>query len=186
MVQFVITPRMGPDFVAGLAVSKFHGIGPRTAARMAALGIHTGADLRQWDLAALIARFGKAGGFYHGLARGQDDRPVNPDRTRKSLGAERTFETDLDALGPALAARVFAAAAAAGHAPRTVTVKVKYADFRSVTRSRSFATPISSAAALAAAAEALLAPLFPPARPVRLLGVSVASLAPPAQLGFGL
>lgn len=191
---FVITPRMGPEFVAGLAVAKFHGIGPRTAARMAELGIHTGADLRQWERAALIARFGKAGGFYYGLARGEDDRPVNPDRTRKSLGAERTFETDLDAIGPALAAlaplsaRVFAAAAAAGHAPRTVTVKVKYADFRIVTRSRSFATPIGSAAALAAAAEALLAPLFPPVRPVRLLGVSVAGLdgAQGAQLGFRL
>ena len=189
---FVITPRMGPAFVAGLAVAKFHGIGPRTAARLAELGIHTGADLRQWERTALIARFGTVGAFFYDLARGQDHRPVNPDRSRKSLGAERTFETDLDALGPALAAlaplsaRVFAAAA--GYAPRTVTVKVKYADFRIVTRSRSFADPFGSAAALAAAAEALLAPLFPPRRPVRLLGVSVTGLggAPAAQLGFGL
>ena len=191
---FVITPRLGAAFVAGLNVARFHGIGPRTAERMAALGIVTGQDLRACEAAFLVRHFGKAGQFYFGLARGEDARPVNPDRTRKSLGAERTFAVDLTAwpeaaaaLAP-LCARVFAACAAAGHAPRGVTVKLKYADFRLVTRSRSFAVPIGAAAGLEEAALALLAPLFPPARPVRLLGVSVSGMegGKAAQLPLGL
>lgn len=191
---FVITPRMGPDFVAGLAVEAFHGIGPSTAARMHALGIATGADLRARDLAELTRHFGKAGGFYFGLARGQDDRPVNPDRQAKSLGAERTFARDLtrredatEALAP-LCARVFAAVARGEHAARTVTVKVKFADFRLITRSRSFALPIVSAAALEAAGRELLGGVFPVPLGIRLLGVSVSNLGDGegGQLRLGL
>jgi len=80
---FVITPRMGPGFVEGLPVGKFHGIGPKTAARMNALGIHTGLDLRAQSRAFLAEHFGKAGDYLHGVARGVDDRPVEADRVRK-------------------------------------------------------------------------------------------------------
>ena len=89
---FVITPEMGPPFVESLPVLKFHGIGPATAAKMNRLHIHTGADLKAQSLVFLQERFGKAGNNYYWISRGVDDRPVRPDRIRKSLGAENTFE----------------------------------------------------------------------------------------------
>ena len=99
----VITPKRGPDFVAALPVKRFHGIGPVTAAKMARLGIETGADLRARPLAWLQAEFGKAADYYYRAARGHDDRPVRPNRAHKSVGAERTFDTDLIALPDLLA-----------------------------------------------------------------------------------
>ena len=92
---FVITPKMGPAFVEDLPVGKFHGVGPVTAAKMNRLGIHTGLDLRAQPLAFLAGHFGKAAEYYHGVARGHDERPVEADRVRKSVGAEHTFATDL-------------------------------------------------------------------------------------------
>ena len=79
---FVITPKMGPAFVEDLPIAKFHGVGPATAAKMNALGIHTGLDLRGQSLAFLAEHFGKAGSYYFGVARGQDDRPVEADRLK--------------------------------------------------------------------------------------------------------
>ncbi|HXE23862.1 MAG TPA: DNA polymerase IV, partial [Roseiarcus sp.] len=93
--QFAIMPDEAEAFVAALPVAKFHGVGPKTAARMHALGIETGADLRDQTLAFLQARFGKAGHWYFEIARGRDDRPVQPDRERKSSGSETTFPEDL-------------------------------------------------------------------------------------------
>ena len=92
---FVITPAMGPGFVETLPVGKFHGIGPATAAKMNQLGIVTGLDLKAQSLAFLQERFGKAGSYYHSIARGLDHRLVRADRIRKSLGAENTFAKDL-------------------------------------------------------------------------------------------
>src|SRR5215217_5677663 len=89
--MFVIAPEMGPAFVETLPVSKFHGIGPATAAKMNRLGLFTGLDLKRQSLAFLQEHFGKAGGHYHSIARGIDERPVRPDRIRKSIGAENTF-----------------------------------------------------------------------------------------------
>ncbi len=103
---FVITPKMGPAFVEDLPVGKFHGVGPVTAAKMNRLGIHTGLDLRAQPLAFLAEHLGKAAVcYYYGVARGQDDRPVEADRARKSVGAENTFATDLtrwEEVGPVL------------------------------------------------------------------------------------
>ena len=194
---FVITPRMGPAFVEGLPVGKFHGIGPVTAARMNALGIHTGLDLRRQSRAFLTEHFGKAGDYLYGVARGVDERPVRADRVRKSVGAETTFERDLlrwDEVVPALApvfAKVWAACSRGGHAGRTVTVKVKYADFQQITRSRSGAGPVASQADLEQVSLDLLRPLFPSTLGVRLLGVTVSNLEAadqpaPAQLALGL
>ena len=92
---FVITPAMGPGFVETLPVGKFHGIGPATAAKMNQLGIVTGLDLKAQSLAFLQERFGKAGSYYHSIARGIDHRLVRADRIRKSIGAENTFAKDL-------------------------------------------------------------------------------------------
>ena len=88
-------PEEGCAFVEALPVAKFHGVGPATAARMHAAGIQTGADLKTWSLQDLQHRFGKAGTWYYAIARGQDDRAVNPNRERKSSGSETTFEEDL-------------------------------------------------------------------------------------------
>ncbi|HEY3846643.1 MAG TPA: DNA polymerase IV [Acetobacteraceae bacterium] len=183
---FVITPAMGPAFVETLPVGKFHGVGPVTAARMNALGIHTGLDLRQRARAFLVEHFGKAGDFYHGIARGEDDRPVNPDRTPKSIGAETTFERDLtqwEEVAPALEpvfAKLWESYVKAARGGRTVTVKIKYADFQQITRSRSLPEQIVSRAVLEQVSLDLLRPRFPPRLGVRLLGVTVASfdLAP--------
>jgi DNA polymerase IV len=184
---FVITPKMGPTFVEDLPVGKFHGVGPATAAKMNALGIHTGLDLRAQSQAFLSDHFGKAGAYYYGVARGQDDRPVDADRTRKSVGAETTFERDLqhwDQAVPALEplfTKVWGACSRGGHSGRTVTVKVKYADFHQVTRSRSCAEPIGSQAELEEISVELLRPLFPPRLGVRLLGVTISSMEAPTQ-----
>jgi DNA polymerase-4 len=181
---FVITPKMGPTFVENLSVGKFHGVGPVTAARMNALSIHTGMDLRRQSMAFLAEHFGKAADYYYGVARGQDDRPVEADRVRKSLGAETTFAQDLmhwEQVVPVvepLCAKVWAACAKGGHAGRTVVVKVKYADFQQITRSRSCAEPVNSYADLQRISLELLRPCFPPPRGVRLLGVTISSFDP--------
>jgi DNA polymerase-4 len=180
---FVITPKMGPTFVETLPVGRFHGVGPVTAARMNALGIHTGLDLRRQSRAFLAEHFGKAADYYYGVARGRDDRPVDADRIRKSVGAETTFERDLtawDQVAPALDmvfAKVWTACERGGYRGRTVTVKVKHADFQQITRSRSCSEPIGSLEELQRIGLELLRPCFPPPRSVRLLGVTLSGLA---------
>ncbi len=179
---FVITPKMGPAFVEELPVGKFHGVGPVTAAKMNRLGIRTGLDLPAQSLDVLVGYFGKAADYYHGVARGHDERPVEADRVRKSVGAENTFARDLtqwDEVGPMVElvfAKVWAACARDGHAGRTVTVKVKYADFRQITRSRSGMHPVASREALERTSLELLRPYFPPPRGIRLLGVTISNL----------
>ena len=179
---FVITPKMGAAFVAGLPVGKFHGVGPVTAAKMNRLGIHTGLDLRAQSLDFLVEHFGKAADYYYGVARGHDDRPVVADRVRKSVGAENTFARDLtqwDEVGPVLEpvfTKVWTACSRGGHVGRTVTVKVKYADFRQITRSRSGVHPVASREELERTSLELLRPCFPPPRGIRLLGVTMSNL----------
>jgi DNA polymerase IV len=181
---FVITPRMGPAFIEALPVGRFHGVGPATTAKMNRLGIHTGLDMRAQTLAFLQEQFGKAGAHYYWIARGIDDRPVRPDRIRKSVGAENTFSADLtefddmrQALKP-IVEKVWRHCDSAGARGRTVVLKVKYADFRQVTRSRTIAQPLASAPELERIAVELLSALMPVPKPVRLLGVTVSSLNP--------
>jgi DNA polymerase-4 len=194
---FVITPKMGPAFVEALPVGKFHGVGPATAAKMNALGIQTGLDLRRQSIEFLSRHFGKSGSYYYGVARGVDDRPVEADRIRKSVGAENTFEHDIKNWDEATAAlkpvfdKVWAACVKGGHYGRTITVKVKYADFRQMTRSRSTVERIASQAELTQISVDLLRPYFPSALGVRLLGVTISGLeaAQPQhnpQLALGL
>jgi DNA polymerase-4 len=179
---FVITPRMGPAFVEALPVGKFHGVGPATSARMNRLGIHTGLDLRAQGMAFLQQQFGKAGPYYYWIARGLDERPVRPDRIRKSVGAENTFATDLATLEAASTAlqpiveKVWRYCEGAGIRGRTVTLKVKYADFSQVTRSRTGTAPVANRGELEQVSLALLEPLFPVPRGIRLLGVTLSAL----------
>ena len=149
LTQFAPEP---PDeaeaFVAALPIAKFHGVGPKTAARMHALGIETGEDLRRQTLAFLQERFGKAGNWYFEIARGRDDRPVQPDRERKSSGSETTFPEDLidpvriEAGVIAMADDVWAWCEKTNCRGRTVTVKIKWANFQISSRSRSIETPM--------------------------------------------
>jgi DNA polymerase-4 len=179
---FVITPRMGPSFVKTLPIGRFHGIGPVTRAKMERLGIRTGGDLKARTLAFLQQQFGKAGLYYHGLARGIDDRPVCADRARRSIGAESTFLADLStwdearsALEP-LIAKVWAHCEKSTIRGRTVTLKAKYADFQQVTRSRTGREPFLTQAAMEVTLYALLESLFPVEKGIRLLGVTLSSL----------
>ena len=141
--QYVITPEMGPAFVETLPVGKFHGIGPATSAKMNALGLYTGLDMRNQSLEFMQANFGKAGSYYYWISRGVDNREVRANRIRKSVGAENTFSSDLtefDAMVVGTAAarstRSGDIAKDAGNRGRTVTLKVKFADFEIITRSR--------------------------------------------------
>jgi DNA polymerase-4 len=180
--QAVITPRMGPSFVEALAVKKFHGVGPATAAKMEKLGIHTGADLKEKPLAFLQQHFGKSGGWYYLIARGVDERPVEPNRPRKSIGAEDTFDVDIYERDAArseitsLVAKVWNHCAATEVRARTVTLKVKYADFQQVTRSRTVPSPFRDTTEIEELSFALLDSLFPLKRGIRLIGVTVSSL----------
>ena len=193
----VITPEKGPDFVASLPVSRFHGIGPVTARKMERLGICTGADLREWSVPALQAKFGSSAEWYWRICRGIDEREVRPDRPYKSVSAERTFDEDLsdpEHLSGELeriAGYAWARVERAEVAGRTVTLKVKFGDFTIITRSKSFAANVPDEAAFAAAGQALLAALHPLPEGIRLLGLGLHNLceseaSEPLQLGLAI
>jgi DNA polymerase-4 len=193
--QFVITPEMGAEFVEGLPVGKFHGIGPVTAEKMKALDIHTGRDLRDRSLAFLQDQFGKAGAWYSAISRGEDDRPVRPDRPRKSSGSETTFAEDLTKPGEiedgvrAMADDVWAWCEKHQAFGQTVTVKIKYADFRIATRSRTLPAPIDAREQLHEISVSLVRSIYPPSMGIRLLGVSVSKFSGASiskQLDLGL
>ena len=179
--QFAITPEEGEAFVAALPVAKFHGVGPATAAKMEALGIRTGADLKAWTLPQLQARFGNVGGWYYAVARGRDERPVNPNRERKSSGSETTFDQDLtdpariEAGVLAMADDVWGWCEKTGRRGRTVTVKIKWADFQQSTRSQSFPRAIDSRERLHDASLGLVRSVSPPSKGVRLVGVTLSN-----------
>jgi DNA polymerase-4 len=193
----VITPEKGPAFVATLPVARFHGVGPKTAAKMERLGILTGADLAAWSRAQLEAHFGSSGEWYWKIARGIDERPVRPDRPYKSVSAERTFDEDLrdpERLAAELervSGYAWDRVERAQVAGRTVTLKVKFADFTLITRSKSFPRPVADQAAFAAAGQALLGALMPVPKGIRLLGLGLHNLAEdgesgPEQLGLAI
>lgn len=180
---FVVRPEEGAQFVATLPVRRFYGVGPRTAERMGRLGIHHGADLRAQTMAFLLEHFGKSAEYLYHAARGTDHRPVRPDRTRKSVGSERTFSEDLVVPAALTAAledivdSVWQRMEKAGVTGRTITLKVKYADFRQITRSRTCELPVVRKKEFAGVAHALLAQLLPVPLGVRLLGLTLSGLA---------
>ncbi len=176
----VVHPTRALDFIATLPIEKFWGIGPKTAERMHAMGIFTGAHLREHSLGELTTFFGKAGKIYHDFARGIDLRPVQPERERKSVGCEETFLEDihlpsevnmaLDSLVNDLDRRL----ARSSFSGLTLTLKVKYQDFTIISRSVSPGHSISSARDVKPLLPQLLAQArISASRPVRLLGLSV-------------
>jgi DNA polymerase-4 len=192
--QFAVTPDMGAAWVETLPVKRFHGVGPVTARKMETLGIETGADLRAKSFDFLREHFGSSAGWYHAIARGEDDRPVEPDRVRKSSGSETTFDRDLTEPGEIeagvlrMAEDVWEWCEKAQAFGRTATVKVKYGDFQQITRSRSLAGLIDSRRQLHAMSLGLIRSVLPTPKGIRLVGVTVSNFARPteaAELPFG-
>ena len=182
----VVTPARGEAFVAVLPVKRFHGIGPKTAEKMARLGIETGADLRAMSLDFLTHNFGSSGEYYYNLARAICHRQVKADRPYKSVSAEDTFFEDisdeaalhaeLDRIGRHVWTRI----EAKGLSGRTVNLKVKYADFQIVTRARSLDRTVADVEEFVGLGQTLLQGLLPPAKSIRLLGLGLSNLGEPA------
>lgn len=187
---YVILPADAMAFIATLPIEKFHGIGPATARKMNQLGITTGADLQRWSETDLVANFGKVGRHYFRIAHAQDNRQVNPNRIRKSVGAERSFAEDLhtlEAMATALATIVDEVETRLLKAKKmgyTLTLKIKYADYRQVTRSRTVDSPLQQAADMGPLAQALLEHHLEPEPRVRLLGVAMANLVAADTVGY--
>ncbi len=177
--QFVITPENGAAFVEALEVKKFHGVGPATAAKLNGLGIYTGMDLKAKPLAFLEQHFGKSGGWFYRIARGEDVRAVEPNRIRKSSGSETTFLRDLteqaaiEAGVLEMADDVWEWCEKAESYGATVTVKIKYADFQVITRSHTLPSPVMTRALLQEVSLGLVRSVFPVRTGVRLVGVTV-------------
>ena len=178
----VIRPEEVVPMLRALPVAKFHGVGPATARKMGELGIGTGADLADFDRVALLRRFGKRGAYFQDIARGVDERPVRPNRIRKSVSAETTFSRDYDTaeeLTPLLrplAEKVWASLERLGRQARGVVVKVKYRNHEIQTRQQALGTRVRDVAHLVAEAEAILRAKVDLPLPVRLLGVGVYDL----------
>lgn len=178
----VILPEHAADFVAALPIEKFHGIGQVTATKKSNLSIHTGADLKQYSQADLVRHFGKVGHFYYLIARAEDNRIVEPNRLRKSIGAETSFTKDLDELkimlleleniAQTLQHRLESYQALG----RTITLKVKFADYQQITRSKTVTAALAKAEAINQVAKELLASVSLEGRSVRLLGISLSNL----------
>ena len=177
-----ILPHEAEAFLEKLSIEKFHGIGKATAAKMRKIGIHNGYDLKQRTLLELARRFGKAGRFYYNIVRGIDDRRVHSNWVRKSISVENTFLSDLDQtvemmeqlaeIAEDLQQRI----ERADNPGRTLTLKVKYADFQTVTRSKTTDHDIVTAAEMLALVVPLLADTAALTKKVRLLGLGVSNL----------
>ena len=177
----VVPPGQGEQFVAALPIRKFFGVGAVTEKKMLSLGIKTGEDLKKWTEEELTRHFGKAGAHYFNIVRGIDNRPVEPSRIRKSLGKEVTLGQDIDDWGQMLDILDQLSAGVAEQLQRygergcTITVKVKYHDFRLVTRSVTLPAPINSHSEIMAEVPELLRKTDAGRIKVRLLGISISN-----------
>lgn len=179
----VIRPTQAEAFIEALPIERFYGIGKKTAPRLKAQGIHTGGDLKALEMSALRQLLGSSAEFYYQLARGEDHRPVETHWVRKSIGAEHTFRhdtLDIDLLLSeldTLAVEVLDWLNRNQMAGRTLTIKVKYADFQQITRSRTVPHPIENLGDFRPLAQELLQNTEAGARPVRLVGLSISKLS---------
>jgi len=179
---YVILPNQVMTFIENLPIEKFFGVGKVTAKKMHALGVHFGKDLKSFSKLQLNQHFGKSGTYFHNISKGIDDRPVRQDRVRKSVGAERTFEKDvedrLELLGilDTLAIRVMERMQKGNHRGRTVTVKIKYSDFKVITRSKSVSSGISAEAEIIQHSHELMNAIEAHPLGIRLLGITISNL----------
>ena len=183
----VVAPGSELEFLHPLPVERLWGVGPATRKRLAGLGVVTVGELAALPEATLVSAVGGAHGRHlHALAWNRDERPVEPSRVAKSIGHEETFPTDVTDLATLehevvrLADSVASRLRAAGRAGRTVQLKVRYAGFRTITRSRTLREPTDLAADIAAVARALLRDVPDLRDGVRLIGVSMQQLSVPA------
>ncbi len=178
----VVTAAEVLPFLHALPVQALWGVGPKTLEKLQRIGVHTVAELASLDEGAVVAALGQAAGHHlRQLALGIDDRPVVPEQRAKSIGHEETFARDhhrldtlqreLVRLGDAVAARL----RAAGVAGRTISIKVRFHDFRTITRSVTLPAPVATGHDVVRAAEGLLERIDP-STGVRLLGVHVSGL----------
>ncbi|HVN57231.1 MAG TPA: DNA polymerase IV [Bacteroidales bacterium] len=179
---FIIKPGDAEKYIESLPIEKFYGIGKVTAEKMHKLGIHNGSDLKRWDLLSLVRNFGKIGAFYHDIVRGIDDRPVEPYSERKSVGTELTFEKDLTTSFEIIAElykiekELMNRLSEAGASGRTVTLKIKFSDFRQITRSRTLQNYIRDFDVLHREVTAIRKSIELQGTRIRLLGVSISNL----------
>ncbi|MDZ8263678.1 DNA polymerase IV [Nostoc sp. ChiQUE01b] len=178
----VILPQSAEAFVEGLAIEKFHGIGEVTAAKMHSLGIHTGADLKTRSLSELTQHFGKAGHHYYKIARAEDDRIVEANRVRKSVGAETSFAVNLSSRAQMLHELEQIALSCQQRLEqhstrgRTLTLKIKFSDYQQITRSKTMPDYTRDLEAIIATATALFEAVELENRSVRLLGIALSNL----------
>ena len=178
----VILPHQAEKFVEKLPIHKFHGIGKVTAKKMNRFGIYHGADLKKWSVFDLVKRFGKMGEYYHKIAFGQDDRKVNPNRIRKSISSEDTFEQDLTHIEDMkeaiqkIAKNVYQWMDKNQIFGKTLTIKIKFADFKQITRSKTSSYLITDFTSMIEIVNELLSAVDTENIRVRLLGVAVSNL----------
>ena len=177
----VVTPEMADEFIDKLPIRKFFGVGKVTEEKMLNLGIQTGADLKRFKKENLVQLFGKSGTYFYNIAHGRDDRPVEPNRIRKSIGKETTLLEDIDDVEQMLeileniAGRLensLINREAKGH---TITLKIKYFDFQSITRSITVDEPVDNASVMMKHIKPLLSKTEAGRKKVRLLGISISS-----------
>jgi DNA polymerase IV len=179
---FVIRPEEAETFIENLSIEKFYGIGKVTAEKMHRLGVHTGSDLKKWDLVSLVRNFGKAGVFYHNIVRGIDERPVETESERKSIGTEVTFDKDLSTQFEIVAElykiekELMKRVDEAGTTGRTVTLKIKFADFRQITRSRTLINFVNDFETLHKEVSGIRKSIDLQGSKIRLLGISISNL----------
>lgn len=179
-----ITPEQAEPFIDQLPIRKFFGVGEKTELKMRALGIAKGSDLRAWEEAELIEKFGKIGGFLFRIVRGIDHRPVVSERIRKSIGSETTFSADsldteqLNMVLGKLAGRVVETLQHKNLGCSSITLKVRYSDFTTISRSNTVLTQLRSEHEIFDHLKRLLTMTEAGSRPIRLLGCSLSKLEP--------
>ena len=177
----VITPEEADEFIEKLPIRKFFGIGKVTEKKMLDMGIKTGSDLKKIDKSKLLKIFGKVGDHYYNIVHGNDNRPVNPHRIRKSIGKETTLNEDIDNIDQMfdilnqLALEVEELLKKHDIKGKTITLKVKYSDFQSITRSITVERPVIRRADIMKCIKGLLEKTDAGEKKVRLLGITISN-----------
>ncbi|BDD01508.1 DNA polymerase IV (plasmid) [Persicobacter psychrovividus] len=185
--MYIIQPDAAVSFLERLPIKKFHGIGKVTAEKMKEMGISTGFDLKNYTQKQLVRKFGRAGAHFYRIVRGDDQRPVIPDRVRKSIGAENTFNSDLshhDELLDQLykiCETVWKRALHSNASGKTITLKVKFHDFKQISRSKSLDHYVKSEKELREQVLKLFFGAEEDYEPIRLMGVSISNLNIPDE-----
>ena len=188
----VIPPEDVLDFLNDLSIRKFFGVGQATAKKMERIGVHTGGDLRRFSKEELVFHFGKSGHFFYDICRGIDDREVGRRSERKSIGSERTFTRDVKDLDEihnilqSLAESVSESLLKRDFFGYTLTLKIRYHDFKTITRSATYKSPLFSTEDILTSLPRLMNNTEIGMKRVRLLGISVSNLTKRKSIPYQL